>query len=383
MRLTIAYPYDRVRNVRAFFGALVLLSLTITITLPFFDRGDTGVGVPVTTVRLQSAVPSESDHQRMSKAFPETVLPPEHCSFTIETIQNQVGINNGSDTDASNSNRKPLPIWVPGYPGSGSELLRDLVQTMTGDPTAAADIYKDVKQRCSTALTCKTHWPAYKYHAPDQYQYQQQLFAPNVVMLLRNPATALASHFNFKWEVEQGFQDHTRQAPQADWIVWRDQRFLRQVGNWKRMILQWHHAGVAGAGGHSHSHSHSHSHLNSYYNVTLHVPYERLVSVGNLSEGPVEAAKLADELRRAGALKVVAATDIPCVWRTVVMDQPRRQRRQGHRYQPSYTVEQQQVMVDMLQDIMRQLPDQVALTEILTEYLYEIQTNLRIDGDGV
>jgi hypothetical protein len=64
----------------------------------------------------------------------------------------------------------------------------------------------------------------------------------------------------------------------------------------------------------------------------------------------------------------------------VVRDKPRRQRRQGHRYQPSYTVQQQQIMVDMLNEIMRELPDQVALKEILTEYLYEIQTSLRIDG---
>jgi hypothetical protein len=39
------------------------------------------------------------------------------------------------------------------------------------------------------------------------------------------------------------------------------------------------------------------------------------------------------------------------------------------------------LMVDMLQDIMLKLPDRAALNEILTEYMYEIKTNLSID-DG-
>lgn len=422
MRSAFAYRYDKVRNIRTFFGAVVLLGLltttlmTITMMLPLFDSADygdidsleleqalhlsrnkTGGGeVPVTVVpppHLQSTsavkVPSSFDpNNRMNKqAFTETaVLPLESCSFTMETIQNVSDTNNVSDeTDTAARTRTPRtrnkPIWLPGYPGSGSELLRDLVHTMAGDPTAAADIYKDVVHRCQTAITCKTHWPAYPHHAPDLYretrttmaaqqQQQQQYhytFAPNVILLLRNPATALASHFNFKWETEHDVADHTAQAPQADWMTWRNQRFARQINNWKQMILQWHSGGGTGTT------------AGPYYRVTLYLPYERLVSP---RDGPVCAAKLADELRQAGALTVVATNDIPCVWRTVVMDQPRKQRqshRNDHRYQPSYTPTQQQMMVHMLQDIMLQLPDQVGLNEILTEYVNEIQMNLRID----
>jgi hypothetical protein len=392
MRSAFAYRYDEVRTVRAFFGAVVLLSFltttSITMILPLFavDHGNAYMWeveqdslrsnkageVPVTVVRLPS------DHKRMTKqAFPETaVLPPKQCSFTMEQIESN---RTGMDTATRTRNR---PIWVPGYPGSGSELLRDLVQTMTGDVAAAADIYKDVVNRCRKAVTCKTHWPSYPHHAPEQYHAQQQqqqhnqqqhhVFAPNVILLLRNPATALASHFNFKWETANSVADHTAQAPQADWMVWRNARFDRQIKNWKDMILQWHHAD---------SHGHGRS-LNAYYHVTLYVAYERLVSP-NLSKGPIMAVKLADELRRAGATSVVAAADIPCVWRTVVLDQPRKQRhRNGQpqdRYQPSYTVEQQQIMGDMLQGIMFQLPDRVELNEILTEYLYEIRANLHID----
>jgi hypothetical protein len=361
---TIAY---RVRNIRAFFVAVVLLSLTTTTLIPLLGQGDTREAV---------GDPLFSDNGGALQSF-ETVLPPVNCSFKIEMNKNLKNMIASTTRSTRSTNHtiaaRTRPIWVPGYPGSGSELFRDLVQTMTGDPAAAADIYKDVTQRCSNAVTCKTHWPAYPHHAPgkhDQKKYNHTLkhapkgfvFAPNVVLLLRNPATALASHFNFKWEAQHGMTDHTVQAPQAAWNEWRDQRLGRQVEGWKRMILTWHR--------------------HSYYRVTLYVPYERLV---DRERGPVEASKLANEFRRAvvgteSARHVAAATDIPCVWRTVVRDKPRRQRRQGHRYQPSYTVQQQQIMVDMLNEIMRELPDQAALKEILTEYLYEIQTSLRIDG---
>jgi hypothetical protein len=377
----------QVRAIRSFFGAVVVLSICMTTTITMFDSGRVGTDppdveqelrlvslnngngeVPVTVVRLPSSavLPSFDHNKRMSQQrqpFPETaVLPPKHCSFTLEQIGNASN-HTGMDTAFARTITNTKPIWVPGYPGSGSELFRDLVQTMTGDLSAAADIYKDVAHRCRNAVTCKTHWPAYPHHAPDQYQYPNEkhhLFAPNVILLLRNPATALASHFNFKWETANGVKDHTAQAPQADWTVWRNARFARQIQNWKNMILQWHQ--------------------HAYYHVSLYVPFERLVSPRG---GPICAAKLADELRRAGATtSVVAAADIPCLWRTVVLDQPRKQRHQSgqhDRYEPSYTVEQQHIMVDMLHDIMFQLPDRVALNEILTDYLYEIQTNLNID----
>jgi hypothetical protein len=447
--------YANVRHIRAFFGAVVLLScfLSMTVTMMIFPTSDTdsaldrdgidinvrdfveqqelllrlvsrnvtttsskvevtatpatGPAVRVPSTSIHSAVQSSVDQKRkrMSKQgllFPETpaVLPPKNCSFTMERLMNSTSNHSGMDTAArtAKANNRHKPIWIPGYPGSGSELLRDLIQTMTGSSggdgnhgdrgdnltrAATADIYDDVTHRCRHAVTCKTHWPAYpRFHAPHQPKYQQY-FASNVILLLRNPANALPSHFNFKWEIENKVAHHTTQAPEADWRIWRNQRFGRQIQNWKNMILQWHnqHAGGAGDAG---------ADAGAYYHVTLYVPYERLVSPDLSNGGPVLAAKLADELRRASGTKLTAgvvgdnaaAMDIPCIWRTVVLDQPRKQRHKQDRYKPSYTVEQQQMMVDMLQDIMFQLPDRVALNEILTEYLYEIKSNLSID-DGI
>jgi hypothetical protein len=475
-----AYRYYNVRhhvNIRAFFGAVVLLScfLSVTVTtmiFPWVDvDNDSGLDaveqellhlvsrnatasskvevpstptpasepvlrLPSTSMHSVADVPS-SDHkeQRMSKqerlVFPanETaLLPPKNCSFTTKEQQmnftsNHNNIVTGTDMDTAFAQTVRIattrhkPIWIPGYPGSGSELLRDLIQIMTmtgsgdvdgnrdvdrvgrGDNltrTATADIYDDDTHRCRHAVTCKTHWPAYpRMHAPHQPKYLEY-FASNVILLLRNPANALPSHFNFRWEVEHNVAHHTTQAPEADWIVWRNQRFGRQLQNWKNMILQWHnqHAGDAGDAGDADVDAKAKVKANEYYHVALYVPYERLVSPDLSNGGPVLAAKLANELRRAsgtaltagGVIDNAGAIDIPCVWRTVVLDQPRKQRQRSQhekdqRYQPSYTVEQQQLMVDMLQDIMLQLPDNLALNEILTEYLHEIKTNLSID-DG-
>ena len=92
------------------------------------------------------------------------------------------------------------PLWVPAYPGSGSEMLRALVRATTG--LGGHDVYQGRKYAggfCKrNTATCKTHWNSVNVLPRDDYfpSERKDEFYNRYVMLLRNPAKALPSHFN-------------------------------------------------------------------------------------------------------------------------------------------------------------------------------------------
>jgi hypothetical protein len=86
---------------------------------------------------------------------------------------------------------RPLPIWMPAYPGSGSELMRDLVNELTQNETAAGALFKTL--HCRGAVTCKTHFPLQGLN-PEKYKWVSK----QAVLLLRNPCSAIPSFFNFR-----------------------------------------------------------------------------------------------------------------------------------------------------------------------------------------
>jgi hypothetical protein len=92
----------------------------------------------------------------------------------------------------SNSMVHPLPIWLPAYPGSGSEMMRDLVNELTQEEMGGADIYTENCENANT-VTCKTHFPVIK-RKPRSLSH----LSKSVIILLRNPCSAIPSYVNFK-----------------------------------------------------------------------------------------------------------------------------------------------------------------------------------------
>lgn len=90
-----------------------------------------------------------------------------------------------SETKSSVRTDTTKKIWIPGYPGSGSELLRKLIMAITGEDTSG--IYFHPKAHLSTCLkgnvvTCKTHWPMIEsQNSTDLFTSR---FHPSAVILL-------------------------------------------------------------------------------------------------------------------------------------------------------------------------------------------------------
>jgi hypothetical protein len=179
-------------------------------------------------------------------------------------------------------------IWIPGYPGSGSELLRVLVEQVSGGLKAG-------KRKCiDHPATCKTHCPVIK-HCPTSLANKKMSLAnyyhPNALLLIRNPRYALPSYVNFIYEAQQRpkgskLQTHSKQAPVKFWKQIRNDTFTDYLfKGWKQTIVWWV------GGGHRH-----------LYNVSLVVPYEQLT---NPQQAPILLGEIAKEFMLVQQVKLL------------------------------------------------------------------------------
>jgi hypothetical protein len=261
-------------------------------------------------------------------------------------------------------------IWIPGYPGSGSEMLRMVLEQISG--LKGANIYNT---GCADhPAACKTHCPLMKVRngCPTSLKNIQSSLAnyyhPNALLLIRNPKLALPSFVNTKWEKENRGEQrateiltHSKQAPLEVWKKRRNQKFHYLFQGWKNMLLWW--VGV----GHQHP-----------YNVSLVVPYEQLT---NPQHGPVLLGKIAKEFRAANISSVVSSTEqIECLWRNVVLSKNSSTKRSSvERYIPTFTLGQQSIFLEGLDELIVTFADRIDVVQILQGYRLDIATNLQID----
>jgi hypothetical protein len=135
-------------------------------------------------VRNAHSVEGEQS-QQMAESSPSSLVGNNTCLEMGEWKQQMknLKVNSSSQT-------RPLPIWLPAYPGSGSEVMRDLVIELTQNKAAAGESYMG---GCQGAVTCKTHFPIIQIKNPTK----NEKVSKQVVLLLRNPCSAIPSFFNY------------------------------------------------------------------------------------------------------------------------------------------------------------------------------------------
>ena len=269
------------------------------------------------------------------------------------------------------------PIWVASYPGSGAELVRDLITSLTGQPTVDGTL-RD-KCRKGKVVTCKTHWPTTnqpKIHQDPnkgggggilQKLGRKSSYSTTALVLLRNPATAIPSWYNQIWEARVHAAFHSQQAPEKNWNRFRShpREMQHRLQLWKELIMYWAYS--------------------DHYHTELFVPFESLIDE---VEGPVLLGRVADILAKAKVPLMVptsttSATNIDlvaCFWNETVRGSAS-MKRSEHKYQPSYSEAQQQYMIDLMDDMLgSQLAmDRPELVPVLQGYRSYMAHSLRID----
>ena len=275
------------------------------------------------------------------------------------------------------------PIWVPSYPGSGSELFRKMIVALTG---MDGGNWYDTPDRCSNhPATCKTHCPflqkencpqgrglldnnadrkTLRKKQPDaRGGFANIYYHSSAILLIRNPRDAIASYVNWRWENRRGVETHTQQAPREFWMRQRDEEFPKLLGGWRQVLLWWAATDVR----------------QSIYNVSLVIPYEKFV---NEEQGPALLLRLAEELERANIRVLVPSNQFQCLWRQIVKAPKSSTKRVGHKYIPGYTKAQKNAMLMRLNDLITLFssnPPRADLVGILSGYWEDVASNLPIE----
>lgn len=291
----------------------------------------------------------------------------EHADAEIELSRRSLK----SPTD-SDDNLLGHPIWAPGYPGSGSEMLRQIISEITGG-LAAEDVYQH-KFSCARprqTVTCKTHYPFFNFKVPPRIEETRRInpkaqdFHSNTFLLLRNPLQALPSLCNTLHEWRESAQTHTTKAPLEMWRNWRDGNFPKRWNQWMQLIRYWQNNNESGG---------------SKYNVTVYLPYEEMTSP---QTGPALMEAMADELRTAG-FAVQDNKHLPCQWHKVVQVKATKKRQQDKVFVPGFTRAQKETMVEGLREMVEEFAVTAPrLAAILKGYEQKVAQNTPLDdGDN-
>lgn len=181
---------------------------------------------------------------------------------------------------------------------------------------------------------------------------QQENFQPAVMLAIRNFATAFPAGHTDKHIAYHGGQG---QAPEEQWRKIRDEYMESSLQTRRDMIQWWKQA--------------------DYYHIALYLPFEWLLSP---NKGPILVQQLADVYQQAGFEVASTPQDISCIWYQVAHKEWQRQE-QLQEYQPGYTVEQKEYILKQYQAFLQESKDDPILTQILVEYMQDVEKNTKID----
>jgi hypothetical protein len=243
---------------------------------------------------------------------------------------------------------KGRPLWIPGYPGSGSGMLRDLIQGMTG--LVADEVWTPTECLANNAVTCKTHWPLQPKMPPSQFVH---VMDSRALLLFRHPLQALPSYLNWVWERRNKLKDHSVQAPKDAWVAWRDKNFEREILAWKRFFTIWRNK--------------------EPYEIVDYLAYEHLVDPVH---GPRLAVRLARWFQEAHH-QTAPLKDVPCLWFQSVK-QKRAKKRSQHNHVPQFTTKQLQRMTRVLDELIAEIGtnDDLQLVTVLQDYRETVRKQL-------
>lgn len=243
-----------------------------------------------------------------------------------------------------NANTDRKPVIIAGYPGSGNTMTRALVEKLTGFETV--DVYDGHNCSSTRAAACKTHFPVYDMSPPESLR---DTLAPTAVMLIRNPANALPSLFNFIWEGNHAVESHSQQGSEEEWNQWRDENFDEQIELWYKLLAYW---------------------FKEWYIQTI-IPYEQLT---DLRDGPLIVQQLSRQLESAG---FQVASDSGCQWYETVV-RLAEHKRGPHRYRPSYTPSQKLKLLRIVNRALELLDRHSFMTPILNQYMIDIASSVNV-----
>lgn len=235
-----------------------------------------------------------------------------------------------NDLTYSSPSRPHRPVWIASYPGSGSEIVQELVETLTGG-IVGGSVYMEQDppfMDCVTAraATCKTHWPILPFHSP--HSFRKGEYDDHSIVLVRNPIHAFSSRWNHLWEVNTHQKRYTKQAPEKSWNRYIRKHWKSEIEAYQELLQAWT----------------NHS-LLPKHQTDLILSYEDLTSP---VRGAEAVEKLVHVLEKANVRTVQDPESIKCLWNYTVLTEPKRKRAK-HKYIPGYTKNHKERILEMIE----------------------------------
>jgi hypothetical protein len=239
-----------------------------------------------------------------------------------------------------------VPMFQASYPGSGSEMLRDLLEAITSIKTTETKRRNDV-------VAVKTFYP---YRSFDLHPNMLNRDMKKMVLLLRYPLHAISSNFNHIYWRQNNLRTHSVQPPQELWEAWRDNNFVSEIDAWVELV--------------------------EYWMDNFKAPNRLIISYESLTgkeTGEQDATRLSLFIRTVyneGTLNPAPAFTIPCLWfRAVrVYDQRNSDMFQdssnhvGGRYRPSFNKLQLETTATHLNNLISKFNGERRIVPILQKY---------------
>lgn len=232
------------------------------------------------------------------------------------------------------------PMFQVSYPGSGSEMLRDLIEAMTGVKTAETKRRNDV-------VAIKTMYPDRKF---DIHPSLLNRDMKKMILLLRCPLHAIASKFNHIYWRKNDLEPHSVQPPLELWESWRDKNYETELKGWVDHLKYW---------------------INNIKGSNqIIISYESLT---NEATGPQDALRLSMFIRtifNEGVINPAPAFTISCLWfRAVrIFDQAHSDKSQDSSNHPLFTTLQLETTATELTNMLLKFNSERTLTPILQKY---------------
>jgi len=185
------------------------------------------------------------------------------------------------------------PTYQASFPGSGARMTHELIRALTGIAISTDHAYAVETNRHRHSVAVKTHWPDPNGVPLDEFDEHFN----GAVLVLRHPAKAIPSFFNFWYERIHHLANHSTRAPLEEWIKFRDTGLVQQLQYYQQHMEFWLRKYEENRG------------------KLLVVTYEDLTDD---VKGPETTSKIANFLSAAEGVQTVPPESISCVWQKVV-----------------------------------------------------------------